>query len=159
MQAEEIRFKGKRVDTQEWVYGFLIKTEDGKHYIFNYWRIPEESTPSHHFIEVIPESVGQYLGYIDDNGIKIYSGDIVRYTQHYFNTDKTSIKHKVVEWNICETKAGETNFYIVGNRSDDLSELLSEGRCLNRFNNFDNPVGHWCAGCKFSSQCNNLKTK
>ena len=72
----QIIFKGQQVDTKQWVEGFLIKTEKGECYIFNYHFIPAKSVPSEKFIEVIPETVSQFTGIVDKNKKQIFENDI-----------------------------------------------------------------------------------
>jgi len=89
----EIIFRGKRVGNGEWVYGnLLLNTIDheDKAYIIPYFK----SSNNFDYIEIIPESVGQYTGLRDQNNRAIYEWDIIHiwYSRDTSGTD-------IVEWN------------------------------------------------------------
>ena len=68
----EIKFRGKRKDNGEWIYGDLIQTKEG------IYILPQNSSIySMGFIEVIPETVGQYINIKDSKKREIYEGDWV----------------------------------------------------------------------------------
>jgi len=79
----DILFRGKTVDNSGWVEGeymgieIHIKTS----YPCEWWGY-----------EVIPESVGQFIGLPDKNGVKIFDGDVLE------NEDGDEVCHTLIFW-------------------------------------------------------------
>lgn len=98
MIKREIKFRGKRIDNNEWIYGSYHKNvgtgdiairweEPKKNCQFNnHWilvrRSPTDSGWTIHdtFMahEVIPETVGEFTGRLDKNSNEIYDGDFIK---------------------------------------------------------------------------------
>lgn len=72
----EILFRGKRVDNNEWVYGFLSKSRGNNHFLSLCIDHEENGVMLSSIVE--PEAIGQYTGLTDKNGTKIFEGDVVK---------------------------------------------------------------------------------
>lgn len=86
----EIKFRGKRVDNGEWVYGFYFQL-GSQHFI----------QKDIHQWQVYPVSVGQFTGLRDRNEKDIYEGDVMR---KYYGFDE-------IEWiyyPVCFGKMSDT---------------------------------------------------
>lgn len=119
----EIQFRGKRVDTQEWTFGSLVNCHNGRMGIVSMTKYCEENGIEAIIDEVLPETVGQYVGIRDATGQKIYEGDIIR--------DWRGLRE--VKFEIFDNRQGyeieleDSDLEVIGNIHDN-PELLKGGQ-------------------------------
>jgi len=71
-----IKFRGKRKDNSEWVYGSLVIREQDAHGTLGYFI----STPNGEWVPIDPKTAGQFIDRLDKTGMDVYEGDILSTT-------------------------------------------------------------------------------
>lgn len=123
-----------------WIYGNLVRTDDGVYIIQNY--VPPHMLPQY---EVVPSTVGQYTGLTDTKKHKAFVDDIVRYKNthtvygviRFGEIPETKGKWKHIGYYI-EWQNDGANMWGVWWRYD-LGYWLDDPRCEICGNIHDNP--------------------
>ena len=138
----EILFRGKQTDNGEWIEGayspFYLnfgEREEKPHIII----ISDDEDIDGLWCEVIPETVGQYTGLTDKNGVRIFEGDIVSLVKHdsliykvvYVPCRYELVNSKGVNCFVLDIYKSE-NIEVIGNIHDNPELLGGENNGINR---------------------------
>lgn len=124
----QIKFRGKRITNDEWVYGSLAQWSNGAAAIL----VSEDGYRAVWKLRIDPDTVGRYTGLKDDDEKEIYEGDIIedkyknRYEVRYDNKRMSWIAHSTIPFENNIPLCIVTECTIIGNIHDN-PELL-EGR-------------------------------
>ena len=135
-EIREVIFRGKRTDNGKWVKGYLYITHTGAHEIGSY---DAEINIERLTFDVIPETVGQYTGLTDKNGVRIFEGDIVSLVKHdsliykvvYVPCRYELVNSKGVNCFVLDIYKSE-NIEVIGNIHDNPELLGGEINGINR---------------------------
>ena len=91
---KEMLFKGKSIEENKWVYGYYMKEKN------QYFIISQEDI---FLTEVYKDSIGQWTGRYDKNGVKIFERDVIKTP---YSTDLLTVKYSEQEtrYIVCEPK-------------------------------------------------------
>ena len=90
----EIKFRGRRKNSTEWVYGAFLAIPRLCSYIYD---VQPDGQATRYLVD--EDAVGQFTGLCDCKGQDIYEGDVVAFGDFFREHDvKNAYWHGVVKW-------------------------------------------------------------
>ena len=113
-----INFRGKRLDNGEWVYGFVLFNNDKSEAV-----IAKLTDTESVCVNVFPDTVGQFTGFLDSNDERIYAGDIVKFIAYDASGNELENQQGVVKFRFGSYLIGGYNMYDIL-LNDDEAEVI-----------------------------------
>lgn len=114
-----IKFRGKTTDTNEWIYGYLM----GKDVIGDFM--------NHDFVK--PETISQFSGAKDKNGVDIYENDICNagyFKLHIVDFWRNGFYFKCSNFDSHHGfETAKHTFEVIGNIFDNKELIANRGGC------------------------------
>lgn len=137
----EVAFRGKCCSDDRWVYGFYVesKTSWQGHKPHKSWIVPDAISNGGFFnilgrYAVKDDTIGQFAGLVDKNGVKVFEGDVVRIVWqdpmfHQWHERTVLVEFKYGRFTVYQSKPFEYSdrryFEVIGNIYDN-PELLNK---------------------------------